>query len=268
VLAWDYQRGVHHMDSDLQRIGRREWWLWLSALTVTLLSGIAYLLSSFPGLFLNKHFFELSSDQTRWVLLNLLLLFNTWLVYRMWLFRRMRKQLNEQTSESSTESVYDPNGADPVTGFYTRASVDQRLGKEVARARRRNIPLSLVAIHLDDFGELNERYGSDVGNQILVEFANRLRKATRGCDFCARLGSNVFVVVLPECSVSEAKIVSERLDTSELECAGREFSLTYSVEWIDYKPGEVPSDLLKRATDVLKLYHEASKHADERLQLS
>ena len=257
------------MDSDLQRIGQREWWLWLSALTVTLLAGIAYLLSACPWLFLhNKHFFELSSDQTRWALLNLLLLFNAWLVLRMWSFRRMRKQLTEQTGDASTESVYDPTGADPVTGFYTRASVDHRLGKEVVRARRRNVPLSLVAIHLDDFAQLNEQYGSDVANQILVEFGNRLRKATRGCDFCARVGQSDFVVVLPECSVSEAKMVSERLDTSNLECAGREFSLTYSAEWIDYKPGEVPSGLLKRATEVLKLYHEASKHADERLQLS
>jgi diguanylate cyclase (GGDEF)-like protein len=257
------------MDSDLQRIGRREWWLWLSAVTVTLLSGVAYLLAAFPGLFLhNKHFFELSSDQTRWALLNLLLLFNSWLVFRMWFFRRVRKQLTDQTGESSTESIYDPTGSDPVTGFYTRASVDLRLGKEVARARRHNIPLSLVAIHLDDFARLNEQYGSDVGNQILVEFANRLRKATRGCDFCARLGNNDFVVVLPECSVSEAKTVSERLDTSDLECAGREFSLTYSFEWIDYKVGEVPSDLLKRATDVLRLYHEASKHADASLEMS
>jgi diguanylate cyclase len=148
---------------------------------------------------------------------------------------------------------------DPVTGLYTRASVEQLLGKEVARARRQNSPLSLVALHLDDFAQLNRRYGSSVGDLIVKEFANRLRKASRGNDFGARLDSDDFLLVLPECSLSDAKIASDRLGTLEMKCSGHDITLTYSVGWIDYKPGEVPSDLFKRAGDVLQLYKNASK---------
>ncbi len=159
----------------------------------------------------------------------------------------------------SLQDVYDPSRMDLVTGLYTRASVEQWLGKEVARARRHNIPLSLVALHLDDFAQLNQRYGSTAGDLILKEFANRLRKASRGTDFGVRLGSDDFLLVLPECSLRDAKIVSDRLGTLEMKCSGQDIALTYSVGWIDYKPGEVPSDLLKRAGDILHLYKKASK---------
>jgi diguanylate cyclase (GGDEF)-like protein len=234
----------------------------LSALAVTILSGIVFLLSSFPSLFLySDHFFEIRSDQARWGILSLLLLFNTWLIYRQWSFRRLRRQLTELTGDpqASLENVYDPSRMDLVTGLYTRASAEQRLGKEVARARRHNIPLSLVALHLDDFALLHQRYGSTAGDQILKEFANRLEKASRGTDFGVRLGSDNFLLVLPECSLREAKIVLDRLGTLEMKCSGQVVPLTYSVGWIDYKRGEVPSDLFKRAEDVLQLYKTASK---------
>jgi diguanylate cyclase (GGDEF)-like protein len=253
--------GAPPMESVLQRLGRREWWLWLSALVVTTLSGIGFLLSSFPSLFLHSdHFFEIRSDQTRWGILSLLLLFNTWLVYRQWSFRRLRRQLAGLTKDpqSALEAVYDPSRMDLVTGLYTRASVELWLGKEVARARRHNIPLSLVALHLDDFAQLNQRYGSTASDLMLKEFANRLRKASRGTDFGVRLGSDDFVLILPECSLRDAKIVSDRLGTLEMKSSGQDIALTYSVGWIDYKPGEVPSDLLKRAGDVLQLYKNAS----------
>ena len=147
---------------------------------------------------------------------------------------------------------------DPVTGLHTRNSVELWLGKEVARARRHNISLSVVAIHLDDFAELKQRHGSTAGDLMLKEFANRLRKASRGTDFGVRLGSDDFLLVLPECCLVDAKVVSDRLGTLEVKCSGQDVTICYSVGWIDYKPGEVPSDLFKRAGDVLQLYKMAS----------
>jgi diguanylate cyclase (GGDEF)-like protein len=256
------RRDANPMESHLERLGRRDWWLWLSTLVVTILSGTVFLLSSFPSLFLHSdRFFEIGSDQARWAILGLLLLFNTWLVYRQWSFRRLRAQLTGLAgdAQSNLEGVYDPSRMDPITGLYTRASVEQLLGKEVARARRQNTPLSLVALHLDDFAQLNQRYGSAVGDLILKEFANRLRKASRGNDVGVRLGSDDFLLVLSECSLSDARIASDRLGSLEMKCSGHDIALTYSVGWIDYKPGEVPSDMFKRAGDVLELYKKASK---------
>jgi diguanylate cyclase (GGDEF)-like protein len=252
--------GVHTaMQADLRQAGRREWWLWLSALLMTVLSGIVYFLSSFPALFTQgRSFVEISPDQARWAVMNLLLLFDAWLVYRQWLFRRLRTQPLEP--QPITETTYSPSALDQATGFYTRASVEQRLGKEVVRAKRHKVPLSLVALHLDDVPQLSSQH-DEAGKQIITEFADCLRRATRGCDFCARLGSNDFLLVLPECSMRDAKIVSDRLETATTQYAGRDNPLTYSVGWIDYNPGDVPADLLKRAADMLRLYSDASTNA-------
>ena len=249
------------MESDVRQLGRHEWWLWFYALIVTALAGIVLLLSSFHSLFLhNEHFFEIRSDQARWGILSLLLLFNVWLVQRQWVFRRLRRHLTEGTEDTqSTVEANDPMRMDAVTGLYTRASVEQSLGREVVRARRKNLPLSLVAFHLDDFAELNKRCGRDAAELALKEFANRLRKASRGCDLCVRLGDDDFLVILPECSLGDAKIVSDRLGTLEMKCAGEDVTVGWSVGWIDYKRGEVPADLFKRAKDVLQLYKAASR---------
>jgi len=248
------------MEADLQRVGRNEWWLWLSAFAVTVLSAATFLLSWFHSLFLHQeHFYEIRPEQARWATLSLLLIFNGWLVYRQWLFRRQRSRLTSRSGEAEAkEGAKDWSRMDEATGLYTRASLEQQLGKEVARSRRRNVPLSLVAFHLDDFAQINRRLGPEAGKQVLVEFADRLRKASRGCDYCARIGNDDFLMVLPECSLAGAKIVSERVGTPKVKCGGEEMEVTYSVGWIDYKRGEVPSDLLKRAADVLRLYKEAS----------
>ena len=250
------------METSPERLGRREWWLWFSAMAVTTLSASAFLLSSFPSLFQRpEHFYEIRSDQARWGTLCLLLLFNGWLVYRQWSLRRLRRQLTEPAADLlvHAEDGYDPSRMDDVTGLYTRASLDHRLGKEVARAKRRSLPLTIVALHLQDFAQIVEHFGKPAGDTLLKQFADRLRKASRGCDLAARLATDDFLLVLPECSLQGAKIVTDRLGNPELQCAGQTVTLECSIGWVDYKSGDVPSDLIKRAQDVLQLYSKASQ---------
>jgi diguanylate cyclase (GGDEF)-like protein len=252
------------MESGSQRLARREWWLWFYTLVVTTLSGTVLLLSVFPSLFAGSdHFYEIRSSQARWAAFDLLLLFNAWLLYRQWIFRRERRKLTEGKAESPVNpgdsEAHDSFRIDPATGLYTRASFEHLLGKEVARSRRRKSPLSLVAIHIDDFAQFVQRFGSAASDVVIREFAVRLRKASRGADFGVRLGSDTFLLALPECSLNEAKLVLDRLGALEMDISGEDVTLTYSVGWIDYKPGEVPSDLIRRAEQVLQLYKTASK---------
>src|SRR5256884_9796952 len=77
------------VEIDLKKLGRREWWLWFSALTVTTLSAATLLLTAFSRLFRhNDHFYEMSPEQARWGVLCLLLVFNGWMLYR----QRMRSK--------------------------------------------------------------------------------------------------------------------------------------------------------------------------------
>lgn len=252
------------VESELRQIARREWWLWLSAVFVTTLSAAAFLLTSFHSLFLHsQHFYEIRSDQARWGVLCLLLLFNGRLVYRQWTFRRQRRELTAQGAgaEGHGEQVNDPTAVDPVTGLYTRAFIEQQLGKEIARARRQNTALSLATIHLDDFAEVSRVYGPAARDQAVKDLARRLKKACRGSDFAVRLGTEDFVLVLPECNLGEAKLVLNRVGPLETTCSGRKITLGYTTGWVDYQQGDLPSDLLRRATDLLHLYDSAAKES-------
>src|SRR2546421_593004 len=151
---------IQRVESELKQLGRREWWLWFSTLWVTLLSGVALFLS-----------------------------FNAWLVYRQWSFRRQRRQLNQHSESEDNEneisgspSSASLSGLDSVTGMYTRASIEPHLGKEIARAKRENTPLSLATVHLEDFEQVSQRYGQAMSDLVLKEFVRRFRKAIRGSD--------------------------------------------------------------------------------------
>src|SRR5216684_7284872 len=248
----------------LRQLARREWWLWVSAFFVATLSAVAFALTSFPSLFRHhEHFYEVSPEQARWAVLCLLLIFNGWRLYREWFFRRWRKRLSSENTETDAQAgqIFDPSGIDPVTGLHTRAFIEQQLGKEIARARRQNTALSLATVHLDEFDEVTKRYGLSAASDALKELARRLKKACRGSDFAVRLASDDFLLVLPECNLGEVKSVLNRVGALEMVCSGRKMNLVYTTGWVDYQPGDLPADLLKRAAHLLHLYENAAKES-------
>ena len=149
-------------------------------------------------------------------------------------------------------------GLDSVTGLYTRMSLEQHLGKEVARARRQNTALSLATIHVDEFAHLSARCGKCAVDAALKELARRLKKASRGSDIAARLSDDDFLLLLPECGLSEVKQVLNRLGAVEVSSSGEKVPLNFTTGWVDYQPGDLPADLLKRAAELLHLYDTAA----------
>lgn len=250
------------IETESRQLARSEWWLWLSACAVTLLATSSLVLSFLPSLFRQTNkFYEIRTDQAQWGTAALVLVFNSWLVYRQWYFRRRRRQLTAQNPfpERGTAEFADPSGFDPVTGLYTRVSIEQHLGKEIGRARRENTSLSIATIHIDEFSNITQRYGKSAIDSLMKEFARRLKKAIRGSDFAVRLASSDFLLILTECTLGEVKHILDRLGPLEIVSAGEKNSIPYSTGWVDYQPGELPSDLLKRASQILHLYENASK---------
>ena len=252
---------VQEAEFNPQKISRHEWWLWFSALLVTLLSAVAFLLSSIHSFFRHAdYFYEIRSDQARWATLCLVLIFNGWLVYRQWTFRRMRRQSTGLPVDppAAPHQILESVGLDPVTGLYTRSSLEQHLGKEIARARRQNTALSLATVHVDEFAHLSARYGKSAVDAALKDLARRLKKASRGSDIAARLSEDDFLLLLPECGVNEVKQVLGRLGAVEVSSSGQKIPLNFTTGWVDYQPGDLPADLLKRAADLLHLYDTAA----------
>jgi diguanylate cyclase (GGDEF)-like protein len=250
------------IDTELRHLVRSEWWLWFFACTVTLLASAALVLSFLPFLFRQaNHFYEIRPDQAQWSTAALLVVFNAWLVYRQWSFRRRRKQLNAQNPfpERTGSDISDASGFDPLTGLHTRVSIEQQLGKEIGRARRENTSLSVATIHIEEFAQITQRYGKAAVDSLLKEFARRLKKAIRGSDLAVRLAGGDFLLILTECTLGEVKLILNRVGPLEIVSAGEKIAIPYATGWVDYQPGELPSDLLKRATQILHLYENASK---------
>jgi len=73
-------------------------------------------------------------------------------------------------------------------------------------------------------------------DSALKELARRLKKACRGSDFAARLASDDFLLVLPECNLREVQAVLSRIGALEMTCSGRKVNLAYTTGWVDINP--------------------------------
>jgi diguanylate cyclase (GGDEF)-like protein len=99
---------------------------------------------------------------------------------------------------------------DPLTGLHNRRSFFQ-LGKvEFSRAQRMNRPLSCMMLDLDHFKQVNDNYGHQGGDQILLEFANRCKDSVREMDLVGRYGGEEIIIILPETDLITALQIAER----------------------------------------------------------
>lgn len=100
---------------------------------------------------------------------------------------------------------------DSLTGALNRRFLNRFLETERARAERYERPIGLLMMDLDDFKSINDTYGHERGDRILVAFADALRGAVRKIDSVIRYGGDEFLVVLPETAVEGADTAAERI---------------------------------------------------------
>ena len=101
---------------------------------------------------------------------------------------------------------------DDLTGLYNHRHFYQRLAEEVARARRYELPLSLLIIDIDDFKAYNDRFGHRAGDAVLHGVGTLLKAQTRQhVDLVARYGGEEFAIILPSTAAHHATLVGERL---------------------------------------------------------
>lgn len=126
---------------------------------------------------------------------------------------------------------------DPLTGLFNRRHFESRLEAESNRALRAERLLALLVIDVDDFKSINDRFGHQVGDQVLRAVATGIRQAVRLYDVPTRYGGDAFAVILPEADTEVASRVARRtLDRiaaqalpSELAAEGRAISVSIGV---------------------------------------
>jgi len=100
---------------------------------------------------------------------------------------------------------------DPLTGLKNRRRFNEDLQLALARARRERTMGALVMLDLDHFKQVNDTHGHLSGDHLIVEVAELLRRRTRESDVLARLGGDEFAVILPRCTVGEARLAAESI---------------------------------------------------------
>lgn len=93
---------------------------------------------------------------------------------------------------------------DPLSGLYNRRYLDETLPRELVRARRDHLPLSLLMIDIDHFKHLNDRFGHPAGDEVIRQLARLIHHGARGGDLPCRYGGEEFLLVFPEMAIEAA----------------------------------------------------------------
>ncbi|MFJ2362426.1 GGDEF domain-containing protein [Pseudomonas sp. NPDC087697] len=103
---------------------------------------------------------------------------------------------------------------DPLTGADNRRRFMERVEAEIGRTKRGGAPFSVLALDLDDFKSINDRFGHQVGDDILKGFVQKCLDSIRPYDGVARVGGEEFMILLPQTSLEGAGVIAERLRTT------------------------------------------------------
>ena len=120
-------------------------------------------------------------------------------------------KVNEATLREARDQAVLSSLTDPLTGLYNRRYMFNRLAELLVSARKMRYPLTAVAIDLDHFKQINDRYGHIMGDQVLVYFGQQLRRHLRPLDVVGRTGGEEFLMVLPNADAGGALHVLGRL---------------------------------------------------------
>ncbi len=153
---------------------------------------------------------------------------------------------------------------DPLTDALNRKGLDEALAREIASMRRKDAPLSVSLLDLDNFKALNDRLGHDAGDVALVHLANIARACMRPTDTLARYGGEEFVILMPDTTLEQGVEIMTRLQrelTKAIFMSGSERVLiTFSAGVAQLTQDEDGNDAIRRADQAMYLAKRAGKN--------
>ena len=95
--------------------------------------------------------------------------------------------------------------------MFNRNRFDELYSKEIKRAKRYENNLSIILFDIDDFKNVNDNYGHQIGDEVLIEISKILLNNVREPDICVRWGGEEFLILLPQTNLEGAKAVAEKI---------------------------------------------------------
>jgi len=154
---------------------------------------------------------------------------------------------------------------DPLTSLLNRRVMETVLKREAGRAKRYEMPLSVVFLDLDYFKAVNDTFGHETGDKLLIHLSRNLEKKSRETDIVARFAGDEFVIILPETDDAQAEALMNRitLHLDENPLTQDETTIPVATSFgiasmTDINPDEdAASQLLKKADERLYVKKEA-----------
>ncbi len=168
-------------------------------------------------------------------------------------------RLYEELDKVSAQARHDP-----LTDALNRKGLDDALSREIANAQRRNQPLSVCLLDIDNFKKLNDRLGHETGDKALIHLANVARQCMRPNDTLARYGGEEFVILMPDTPLSHSIEIMIRLQrelTKMFFLSGKEnILITFSAGVAQVGKDESGIDAVYRADQAMYLAKRAGKN--------
>ncbi|MFT7682999.1 MAG: diguanylate cyclase (GGDEF)-like protein [Moritella dasanensis] len=166
----------------------------------------------------------------------------------LFIFEPMKKLITRQINDLKLAAHYDL-----LTNLPNRVLLAERLNQAIKHCQRRNQSLAVAFMDLDGFKAINDRHGHNMGDELLVEVAKRMREALRECDTLARIGGDEFIAVMVDLENSEdsetalKRLLKAASDPVFLGDAVMQVSASIGVSF--YPQDNLDADLLMRHAD-------------------
>jgi diguanylate cyclase (GGDEF)-like protein len=184
--------------------------LWVLLIFAGLVLTLGVLSFFFPHRFWDGGGLQISlSPQVLFVILVGTVLASLFQIRRDFEMRGLRLANIQQYMRSQEEQANSM--VDAVTNVFTRSSLNDLLAGEISRADRTNRPLSLIMCDLNNFKQVNDRYGHLIGDYVLSQVATILKFCVRGSDHVVRYGGDEFLLLLPDTDQVGAETVRQRI---------------------------------------------------------
>ncbi len=246
-------------------IEKRDWELWVLALTMVAILAVGYFIVVFPAVFMEqRNFFVQAKISTPLVVgqLVLILLFLIYVGHKQFHIRTLRAQ--SIIEALNFELAHATLMLDPLTQAFNRTALEEVIGKELNRAKRQQTTLVFMYIDLDNLKFVNTRFGHLSGDLVLSEVGAILKGCVRGSDYVIRMGGDEFLVVLADTTLQGGDAVKHRTNdrvdrwNQSTPLSGYELGLSIGLEEFD---GTRTFDEVLAGADA-KMYAEKQAHRE------
>ncbi|WP_417325774.1 diguanylate cyclase [Halarcobacter sp.] len=165
--------------------------------------------------------------------------------------------------ERANKELIDLTNKDYLTKVYNRRYFNEYSEKALELAKRNKQDISIIAIDIDRFKKINDTYGHNIGDEVLIEVANVFKSSIRKSDIVARFGGEEFIILLINAQLDEATNIAEKMrvkiEDTIINVEDNEVDITasFGVATVNQENNETIETTLKRADDLLYI---AKKH--------